>query len=76
MEFFGRFDIKLNYPIIKNWAFITMDDNPYLAPELSPVRLYGKIFDSEKFEDGESSREKAINFFEKVLEMLKKEKGR
>lgn len=46
--------MKLNYPVIKDWAFISGEakPNPFRAPELNPIRLHGKIFGSEKFEDG------------------------
>ena len=36
--------MKLNYPIVKDWVFI--------APELIPSRLCGKVYGSEKFPDG------------------------
>ena len=36
--------MKLNYPIVKDWAFI--------APEPVPSRLCGKVYGSEKFPDG------------------------
>lgn len=44
--------MKLNYPIVKDWAFIGAASNPFVAPELIPSRLYGKIYGSEKFPDG------------------------
>ena len=36
--------MKLNYPIVKDWAFV--------APEPIPSRLCGKVYGSEKFPDG------------------------
>jgi hypothetical protein len=46
--------MKLNYPVIKDWAFISGEakPNPFRAPELNHVRLHGKIFGSENFKDG------------------------
>lgn len=40
----GGIGIKLNYPIVKDWAFV--------APEPIPSRLCGKVYGSEKFPDG------------------------
>lgn len=41
-------------PILKNWSIIRDNDNPFLAPELRKVRLYGNIYNDEKgrFNDG------------------------
>ena len=36
--------MKLTYPSVKDWDFI--------APELIPSRLCGKVYGSEKFSDG------------------------
>ena len=46
--------MKLNYPVIKDWVFISGEakPNPFRAPELNPIRLHGKIFGSENFKDG------------------------
>lgn len=46
--------MKLNYPIVKDWAFINAGSHPFVAPELVPFRLCGKIYGSEKFPDGTS----------------------
>jgi hypothetical protein len=54
--------MKLNYPVIKDWALIGDETkvNPYRAPELNPVRLHGKIFGSENFKDGSQITTSAI----------------
>ena len=44
--------MKLNYPIVKDWAFIGTVSNPFIAPELISSRLCGKVYGSEKFSDG------------------------
>ena len=44
--------MKLNYPIVKDWAFVGAVSNPFIAPELIPSRLCGKVYGSEKFPDG------------------------
>ena len=44
--------MKLNYPIVKDWVFIGTVNNPFIAPELIPYRLCGKVYGSEKFPDG------------------------
>ena len=44
--------MKLNYPIVKDWAFVGAVSNPFIAPELIPSRLCGKVYGSEKFLDG------------------------
>ena len=44
--------MKLNYPIVKDWAFIDGFNNPFIAPELITLRLCGKVYGSEKFPDG------------------------
>lgn len=46
--------MKLNYPVIKDWAFISGEAKPdqFRAPELNPIRLHGEIFGSENFKDG------------------------
>lgn len=46
--------MKLNYPIVKDWAFIGIISNSFIAPKLIPSRLYGKVYGSEKFPDGTS----------------------
>jgi hypothetical protein len=44
--------MKLNYPIVKDWAFTGAVNYPFIAPEPIPFRLYGKVYGSEKFPDG------------------------
>ena len=44
--------MKLNYPIVKDWAFVDAVSDPFVAPELVPFRLCGKVYGSEKFPDG------------------------
>ena len=44
--------MKLNYPIVKDWAFVGAVSNPFIAPELISSRLCGKVYGSEKFPDG------------------------
>ena len=44
--------MKLNYPIVKDWAFISAVSYLFIAPELIPSRLCGKVYGSEKFPDG------------------------
>jgi hypothetical protein len=44
--------MKLNYPIVKDWAFIGVISNSFIAPELISSRLCGKVYGSEKFPDG------------------------
>jgi hypothetical protein len=44
--------MKLNYPIVKDWAFTGAVNYPFIAPELIPSRLCGKVYGSEKFSDG------------------------
>lgn len=46
--------MKLDYPEIKDWC-ITVDNSPemaYVAPEMRPRRVHGKVYGNEKFEDG------------------------
>lgn len=54
--------MKLNYPVIKDWVFISGEakPNPFRAPELNPIRLHGKIFGSENFKDGSQIATSAI----------------
>ena len=49
--------MKLNYPIVKDWVFI--------APELIPYRLCGKVYGSEKFPDGTNI---ASSFIQRMIE--------
>ncbi len=44
--------MKLNYPIVKDWAFVDAVSNLFIAPELITLRLCGKVYGSEKFSDG------------------------
>ncbi len=45
--------MKLNYPIVKEWALIRGENtNPFMAPELIPPRLHGKVYNDAKFKDG------------------------
>ena len=39
-------------PKLENWAVITKDVSPYLAPELRKPCLTGNIFDDDRFVDG------------------------
>jgi len=55
VEFFwGGMSMKLDYPIVKDWAFIDVISNSFIVPKLIPSRLYGKVYGSEKFSDGTS----------------------
>lgn len=38
---------------IEEWDVVTVQDSPYRAPEESAQFLAGKIFDDERFEDGD-----------------------
>ena len=46
--------MKLNYPIVKDWAFVFAGavSGSFIAPELVSSRLCGKVYSSEKFSDG------------------------
>lgn len=41
----------MSMPILEDWAIIT-DHDPLLAPELRKMRLSGKVFNRQGFEDG------------------------
>lgn len=43
-------------PRLEEWSIGVDDSNPFLAPELRSIRLFGEIYDDEKgrFPDGSS----------------------
>lgn len=57
--------MKLNYPIVKDWAFIGVISNSFIVPKLIPSRLYGKVYGSKKFPDGTSV---ASSFIQRMIE--------
>lgn len=45
--------MKLNYPEIKDWCIIEHSyGNIYMAPELKPKSVFGRVYGNSKFEDG------------------------
>lgn len=44
--------MKLEYPILKEWAIIINNKNPYMPPEECPKHCMGKVYGSSCFEDG------------------------
>lgn len=46
--------MKLNYPEIKDWGIIDNCgyDDIYMASELRPKRIFGRVYGNSKFEDG------------------------
>lgn len=46
--------MKLDYPEIKDWCIIDTCgyDNVYTAPEIRPKRVFGRVYENPKFEDG------------------------
>lgn len=50
----------MSFPILEEWAIIENNDNPYLAPELRKIRLYGKVYGRLDFEDGTFVRTSSI----------------
>lgn len=54
-------------PRLEEWSVIVYPNNPYQAPELWAKRLSGRIYEDERFKDGE------IIITTKVLELNLKE---
>lgn len=44
--------MKLEYPILKEWAIIINNKNPYMPPEECPKHCMGKVYGNSRFEDG------------------------
>lgn len=40
-------------PRLEEWSLFRDDSNPFLAPELRSVRLQGKVYGHEMFDDGD-----------------------
>lgn len=40
-------------PKLEEWSLSQDNSNPYQAPELRAVRLHGKVYGHERFEDGD-----------------------
>jgi hypothetical protein len=38
--------------LLENWGVVSLQRNPYQAPEMAAKGLSGEVFNSEKFEDG------------------------
>ena len=37
---------------INDWSTTSLDNNPYLAPELKRINLQGKVYNHPRFDDG------------------------
>lgn len=49
---------------LENWSVISSPVNPFQAPELWPTRLYGRIFDDPRFEDGMNVQTSSVQFLD------------
>lgn len=44
--------MKLEYPILKEWAIIINNKNPYMSSYECPKHCMGKVYGNPRFEDG------------------------
>ena len=49
---FGEFNMKLEYPILKEWAIIINNKNPYMSSDEYPKHCIGKVYGNPRSEDG------------------------
>jgi len=50
----------MNVPILKRWSIGWIREDPYMAPEMNRTCVYGNIYGSERFNDGELIKTNAI----------------
>lgn len=46
--------MKLEYPILKEWAIVINNKNPYIEPDECPRHCMGKVYNSFHFVDGKT----------------------